>query len=172
MFYTPFTFLVLALSLFNITIANAVADGEVALEARQSPDANADAGPGAVATPEAATDPLCREYSMVANLSTVGLTPDYRAAWLRSSPLGTDAASAILDTQSPKLPEMMVDAELNTRCGNLSIIATEQAEANFTAGTVLGLPIQEAFGADPGGFATPFCSFLIIVVMGGTFLSL
>ena len=48
MFYTPFTFLVLALSLFNITIANAVADGEVALEARQSPDANADAGTGTV----------------------------------------------------------------------------------------------------------------------------
>ena len=170
MFRTPFTFLVLALSIFHVTIANAVADGEVALEARQSPDANE--GAGAVATPEAATDPLCREYSMVANLSTVGLTPDYRAAWLRSSPLGTDAASAILDTQSPKLPEMMVDAELNTRCGNLSIIATEQAEANFTAGTVLGLPIKEAFGADPTGFATPFCSFLIIVVMGGTFLSL
>ena len=164
---TLFPFLVLALSLFNISIATAVVDGEgaPALEARQSPDANAD-------TAAAASDPACMEYSMVANLSTVGLTPNYRAAWLRSSPLGTDAASAILDTQSPKLPEMMLDAALNDRCGNLSIVATEQAEANFTAGTVLGLPIKEAFGADPGGFATPFVSVLIILVMGGTFMSL
>ena len=159
----------LALSLFNISIATAVVDGEgaPALEARQSPNANAN-----VDTAAAASDPACVEYSMVANLSTVGLTPDYRAAWLRSSPLGTDAASSILDTQSPKLAEMMVDAALNERCGNLSIVATEQAEANFTAGTVLGLPIKEAFGADPAGFATPFVSVLIILVMGGTFMSL
>lgn len=162
MFRTPFTtLLVLALSFFNLSIASvADVDSAPALEPRQSPSA------------DAASLPQCREYAIVANLSTVGLTPDYRAAWLRSSPLGMDAASGILDTQSPKLEAMKFDATLNAQCGNLSTIATDGALANFTAGIVLGLPIKEIFGADPAGFATPFVSVLIILVMCGTFISL
>lgn len=173
MFRTPFTILVLALSIFHVSIASTVADGDIAaalppaLEPRQSAG-----GAGAVANAAAASSPACQEYAIVANLSTVGLTPDYRAAWLRSSPLGTDAASSILDTQSPKLDAMKLDAALNAQCGNLTTVATEGAATNFTQGTVLGLPIKEIFGADPAGFATPFVSVLIILVMGGTFMSL
>lgn len=171
MFRTPFTLLVLALSVFHVSIASAVADSDIAnapppaLEPRQS------AG-GAVANAAAASSPAYLEYATVANLSTVGLTPEYRAAWLRSSPLGTDAASGILDTQSPKLDAMKFDAALNAQCGNLTAVATEGAATNFTQGIVLGLPIKEIFGADPGGFATPFVSVLIILIMGGTFMSL
>lgn len=166
MFRTPFTFLVFALlSIFQVSIASSVADADVAaaLEPRQSAGTTTGTDP---------TAPACIDYAIVANLSTVGLTPSYRAAWLRSSPLGTDAASGILDTQSPKLDTMKFDAALNAQCGNLTTIATDGAATNFTAGTVLGLPIKEAFGADPGGFATPFVSVLIILVMGGTFMSL
>lgn len=160
MFRTPFTLLVLALSIFHVSIASvADVDNAPALEPRQSAGSDP-------------TAPACQEYAIVANLSTVGLTPDYRAAWLRSSPLGTDAASSILDTQSPKLDAMKFDTALNAQCGNLTTIATEGAATNFTENTVLGLPIKEIFGADPAGFATPFVSVLIILVMGGTFMSL
>ncbi len=161
MFRSPLSLLVFALSIFQIAIASvANVDSAPDLEPRQSTGV------------DPALLPACREYAIVANLSTVGLTAAYRAAWLRSSPLGTDAASSILDTQSPKLAGMMFDVALNQQCGNLSTIATEGALANFTAGTVLGLPIQEAFGAEPGSFATPFVSVLIILIMGGTFMSL
>ncbi|KAK7755636.1 hypothetical protein SLS62_002246 [Diatrype stigma] len=174
MFRTPFTLLVLALSIFHVSIASTVADVDVAnaLPPALTPRQSAGGAAGAAADPAAASSPACQEYAIVANLSTVGLTPDYRAAWLRSSPLGTDAASSILDTQSPKLDAMKFDAALNAQCGNLTTVAAEGAATNFTQNIVLGLPIKEIFGADPAGFATPFVSVLIILVMGGTFMSL
>ncbi|RYP66292.1 hypothetical protein DL771_007874 [Monosporascus sp. 5C6A] len=162
MFRTAFTYLALALSIFHISFAIAVAnvDDAPALEPRQSPNANT------------ALSPACQEYAMVANLSTIGLNATYRAAFLRSSPLGTDAASSILDKQSPRLPAMMADAALNERCGNLAIVAREGAAANFSAGTVVGMEIKDAYGIEPASPIMPILVIIIVMMMGGTFMSL
>ncbi|RYP63733.1 hypothetical protein DL770_009314 [Monosporascus sp. CRB-9-2] len=162
MFRTAFTYLALALSIFHISfaIAGAGVDDAPALEPRQSPNANT------------ALSPPCQEYAMVANLSTIGLNATYRAAFLRSSPLGTDAASSILDTQSPRLPAMMADAALNELCGNLAIVAAEGAAANFSAGIVVGMEIKEAFGIEPSSPIMPILVIIIIMILGGTFMSL
>ncbi|RYP80007.1 hypothetical protein DL769_002676 [Monosporascus sp. CRB-8-3] len=162
MFGTAFIYLALALSIFHIPFAVAVAgvDDAPALEPRQSPNANA------------ALLPACKEYAMVANLSTIGLNATYRAAFLRSSPLGTDAASSILDTQSPRLAAMMADAALNEQCGNLAIVAAEGAAANFSAGTVAGMEIKEAPGIEPASPVMPILVVIIVMILGGTFMSL
>ncbi|KAI1104082.1 hypothetical protein F4804DRAFT_308192 [Jackrogersella minutella] len=154
MFRTPFKLLVLLLSICNIAVANA-ADS---LAPRQSPSA------------AAAASPICQNYAMVANLSTVALNTTYRAAFLRSSSLGTFDARAILDVQSPKFMGMMMDVQLNQQCGNLSQVAIDGAAANLTAGTVLGLTIQEAPGVPPDSVAMPLVQIAIFLLMGGTWL--
>lgn len=152
----------LALFLFH-TLAAAALNGKsgFVIAPRQSPSASGTTGAAAL---------VCQEYELVANLSTIGLNSTYRAAFLRSSTLGTDAATSILDTQSPKLPAMMMDANLNQQCGNLSTIAAEGAAANFSAGTVAGMTIKDAPGADPAGIATPFVVIMSLLIFGGTFI--
>lgn len=158
MFRTPFSFLVLLLSIFNIAVAQA--DGAQDLAPRQSPSANA------------ALTPICQNYAKVANLSTVALNSTYRAAFLRSAPMGTFTSINILDTEKPKIMAMMMDAQLNQACGNLTQIAIDGAAANLTAGTVLGLPILEAPGVDVGNAAMPIVTIAIFMMMGGTWLCL
>ncbi|KAI2470074.1 hypothetical protein F4781DRAFT_392271 [Annulohypoxylon bovei var. microspora] len=158
MFRTPFKLLVLLLSICNIAVAQAEAFD--ALAPRQSPSA------------AAATTPICQNYAMVANLSTVALNATYRAAFLRSSNLGTFDARAILDVQSPKLMGMMMDVQLNQQCGNLSQVAIDGAAANLTAGTVLGLTIADAPGIAPDAVAMPIVQIAIFLIMGGTWLCL
>ncbi|KAI0890257.1 uncharacterized protein GGS22DRAFT_11121 [Annulohypoxylon maeteangense] len=158
MFRTSFKFLVLLLSICNIAVAQAeVLD---ALVPRQSPSA------------AAAASPICQNYARVANLSTVGLNSTYRAAFLRSSNLGTFDARAILDVESPKLMGMMMDVQLNQQCGNLSQIAMDGAAANLTAGTVLGLPIADAPGIAVDAVAMPIVQVSIFLIFCGTWLSL
>ncbi|KAI1095032.1 hypothetical protein F5B19DRAFT_443108 [Rostrohypoxylon terebratum] len=158
MFRSSFKFLVLLLSICNIAVAQAeVLD---ALVPRQSPSANA------------ASLPICQNYARVANLSTVGLNSTYRAAFLRSSNLGTFDARAILDVESPKLMGMMMDVQLNQQCGNLSQIAIEGAAANLTQGTVLGLPIADAPGIAVDAVAMPIVQIALFLVMTGTFFCL
>ncbi|KAI1462156.1 hypothetical protein F4805DRAFT_412243 [Annulohypoxylon moriforme] len=158
MFRTPFKFLVLLLSICSITVAQAeVFD---ALAPRQSPSANA------------ATSAICQNYARVANLSTVGLNSTYRAAFLRSSNLGTFDARAILDVESPKLMGMMMDVQLNQQCGNLSQIAIDGAAANLTQGTVLGLTIADAPGIAVDAAAMPIIQVVIFLVFCGTWISL
>ncbi|KAI5917155.1 hypothetical protein F4810DRAFT_705121 [Camillea tinctor] len=118
------------------------------------------------------TNPICMDYATVANLTTIGLNSTYRAAFQRSAPMGTDAASAIMDTPAPRLPALMSDARLNAQCGNLTQVAIEGAAANLTAGQVLGLPIKDAAGVDPANPAMPISVVLILLIMGGTWISL
>ncbi|KAF3069115.1 putative metal tolerance protein 3 protein [Daldinia childiae] len=158
MFRTPFQLFVFLLSICNIAVAEVDATHD--LLPRQSPSAND------------VNSPLCQNYALVANLSTVALNSTYRAAFLRSSPLGTFPARAILDVESPKLPAMMMDAQLNQRCGNLSEVALAGAAANLSAGTVLGLPILEAPGIDPANVAMPIVGIAIFLMFGGTWLAL
>ncbi|OTB06249.1 hypothetical protein M426DRAFT_9738 [Hypoxylon sp. CI-4A] len=158
MLRTPFKFLVLLLSICNIALGQA--DTTDALAPRQSPSA------------DAINSPLCQNYALVANLSTVALNATYRAAFLQSSSLGTFPARAILDVQSPKLMGMMMDVNLNNQCGNLTQVAIEGAAANLTAGTVLGLPIQTAPGIGVADPAMPIVQIAIFLIMGGTWLCL
>jgi hypothetical protein len=160
---TPRTLVVLLLSVLHISIAVAVdagLDDVQALAPRQSPTANA------------LFSPICLNYGMVANLSTIGLNSTYRAAFLRSAPMGTDAASSILDTQSPKLPALMKDVNLNQQCGNLSQVAIVEAANNFSRGIVSEFAIQEAPGVGVDGAEVPITVGLVLLVMGGTFLTL
>ncbi|XDG07228.1 hypothetical protein ABKA04_006843 [Annulohypoxylon sp. FPYF3050] len=158
MFRTSFKFLVLLLSICNIAVAQAEALD--ALVPRQSPSATA------------ANSPICQNYARVANLSTVGLNSTYRAAFLRSSNLGTFDARAILDVESPKLMGLMMDVQLNQQCGNLSQVAIDGAAANLTQGTVLGLPIADAPGIAVDAVAMPLVQISLFLVMTGTFFCL
>ncbi|KAI0601042.1 hypothetical protein F4775DRAFT_478072 [Biscogniauxia sp. FL1348] len=156
----------LALTLLSTWASLATADADAVVVPRQSPDA---------ATAVASLDPsnpICVDYATVANLTTVGLNSTYRAAFQRSAPMGTDAASGIVDGPAARLPAMAADARLNAQCGNLTQVAIAAAAANLTAGTVLGLPIKDAPGVDPGNVAMPVSVVLILLVMGGTWISL
>ncbi|KAI0160053.1 hypothetical protein GGR52DRAFT_576784 [Hypoxylon sp. FL1284] len=155
---TPFSLLVLLLSICSVAVGKA--DVLQALAPRESPSANA------------AASPVCQNYALVANISTVALNSTYRAAFLRSSPMGTSAAISILDTQKPKIMGLMMDADLNKRCGNLTKAALDGAATNLTQGTVLGLPILDAPGVDPGDPAMPIVTVAIFLMMGGMWLSL
>ncbi|ETS73059.1 hypothetical protein PFICI_15234 [Pestalotiopsis fici W106-1] len=155
---TPWRCLVLLLSIFQV--AAAASDMVRVLTPRQSPSANT------------LLNPICENYSKVANLSVIGLNSTYRAAFLRSAPMGTDAASSILDTQSPKFPAMMMDQNLNAQCGNLSTIAFTEAANNFTSGIVADLVIQPAPGIGVIGPETPLVVITIVILFGGMFISL
>ncbi|KAI1377921.1 hypothetical protein F4677DRAFT_413903 [Hypoxylon crocopeplum] len=158
MLRTPFKLLVLLLSICNIAVAQV--DGTDALAPRQSPSANA------------ASLQNCQTYARVANLSTVALNSTLRAAFLRSAPMGTFAAISILDTEKPKIMEMMMDAQLNQACGNLTQVAIDGASTNLTNNMILGLPILEAPGVDPGDAVAPVLFVVIFFIFGGTWISL
>src|SRR4051812_41628457 len=96
------TYLVLLLSLFHVSVASVII-------VRQS-----------TSTTINSTD--CTSYARTANLSTVGANSTYRAAWLRSAPMGVHMAARILDKESAKLPALQIDDQLNGRCGNLTTI--------------------------------------------------
>lgn len=157
MSFTPWRCLILLLAALQLVVA---ADFAKVVAPRQSPNANA------------LLNPICENYSKVANLSTIGLNSTYRAAFLRSAPMGTDAASSILDTQSPKLTAMMFDTNLNAQCGNLSTIALTEAANNFTKGIVADLTIQVAPGVGVIGLETPLVVIAIVILFGGMFISI
>lgn len=154
---TPWRCLLLLLSALQLVAA---ADFVQVLAPRQSASANT------------LLNPICENYSKVANLSTIGLNSTYRGAFLRSAPMGTDAASSILDTQSPKLMAMKFDVNLNAQCGNLSAIALTEAANNFTNGIVADLAIQDAAGVDVIGPETPLVVIAICIIFGSVFLSM
>ncbi|KAI1075835.1 hypothetical protein F5B20DRAFT_584798 [Whalleya microplaca] len=153
MFRTPLTCLVFLLSIFNITTAQLDGSTHDALEPRQSPNANA------------ANSPVCQNYALVANLSTVALNSTYRAAYMRSSPLGTFAARTILDVQKPKLMAMMMDPQLNQECGNLTQVAIDAAAVNLTNNVVLELAVQAAPGIETADPAMPILTVIIFIMM-------
>lgn len=165
-----FSLLVLLLSLCAFAVADAAMPD---LAPRQDAGASTTTAAIAAAAPTGnPNSPLCVDYARVANLSTVALNITYRAAFMRSSPLGTFAARSIIDAEKPKLAGMMMDAQLNGACGNLSQAAIDGAAANLTAGFVLGLPIQEAVGIEVLSPVLPIISVAMILIMGGTFISL
>lgn len=98
----------------------------------------------------------CDNYSRIANLTVIASNATYRSAYLAASPEGSDPARAPLDAAIPQLPALQFDAALNEECGNLTTIAYEGAEANFTNGIVLQFSINGApmrIGAGAMGMA-------------------
>lgn len=88
----------------------------------------------------------CRDYSMTANMSTIGTNITYRAAFLKKSPVGTIPNSRMLNAAMLKLPKLTADVQLNAQCGNLTTVAITEAANNFTKGIVAqftteGLPV-------------------------------
>ncbi|KAJ2987262.1 hypothetical protein NUW58_g4605 [Xylaria curta] len=158
-FLKPITSLVLllSLSLFHIPIASAgVVKFRTVLAPRQSP----------AATPVTPLPVSCADYGRIANLSTIALNSTLRAAFLRSSSLGTFPAAAILDVESPKLMSLMFNVALNEQCGNLSAIAVVEADRNLTAGTVAGMKILDAPGIAPDDISLPILCVFLMIMMG------
>lgn len=147
------TYFLLFLSLFQASLA-------LGNEPRQSSSA-------------ATTDfTACTNYARTANLSVVGLNSTYRAAFLRSAPMGVSFAATILDKGIAALPALQTDTKLNEQCGNFTTTSAQDAAANFTQGTVLGIKIEDAVGASVDSVAMPVSWALIALLMGGTFYSL
>ncbi|KXJ89520.1 hypothetical protein Micbo1qcDRAFT_165615 [Microdochium bolleyi] len=140
--------------------------GLVALAPRQSPNAGAGAAPGS------GTVVTCADYSRVANMSIIGLNSTLRGAFLRSAPHGTDAASALLDTQSPKLPAYQFNAALNAQCGNLTTVAFQGADLNLTRGIVAEFTIVDAPGIGVDGITTLVICSAIVMFMGITLMTM
>ncbi|KAI1186240.1 hypothetical protein F5B17DRAFT_431775 [Nemania serpens] len=166
--------LLLSLSLLHVPFANAAAiQFRSAIAPRQSPAAVPLPSPSSSASASTSTTPLpssipvsCAEYGRIANLSTIALNSTLRGAFLRSSSLGTFPAAAVLDVESPKLMSLMLDAELNRQCGNLSALAVVEAGRNLTAGTVAGMKILDAPGVAPANVALPILCVLFIIMLG------
>jgi hypothetical protein len=81
-------------------------------------------------------DPRCFDYSRTANLSTIGANSTYRSAFLQASRVGTHINGVMLNAAIQKLPSLTRDPALNRACGNLTTIAFNEAERNFTQGIV------------------------------------
>lgn len=106
---------------------------EIKIVARQAPAAPA-ASPAAgtvLSTAEA-----CAQYSRAANLSAIGSNTTIRSAFLEASPVGTMFNSALLNLMQANNKMLMMDAELNQACGNLSAIALQEVGLNFSMGIV------------------------------------
>ncbi|KIW18551.1 hypothetical protein PV08_02839 [Exophiala spinifera] len=126
-----FGLLLLVLSLLSLTTAAATLSPPLhLLDARQSSSS--------------ANSPDCESYSRIANFSVVGANATYRAAYLAASPEGSDPARAPLDQAELQLPNLQFNATLNRECGNLTTIAFEGAESNFTNGIVLQFKVNAA----------------------------
>ncbi|KAK5053777.1 hypothetical protein LTR84_001738 [Exophiala bonariae] len=143
-----FTSVLLLLSIFS-TVTTAIYNPMYMLGRRQTGDASS-----------------CDNYATIANLSTIGSNATYRSAYLAASPEGSDPARAPLDAAIPQLPALTKDVALNEQCGNLTTIAFEEAQTNFTNGIVLQFKINGAplrIGAGAMGMATLVAMVAVMV---------
>ncbi|EXJ69075.1 uncharacterized protein A1O5_08010 [Cladophialophora psammophila CBS 110553] len=112
-----------------------------------------------------ATQPICSEYSTIANLSIVGSNSTYRAAYLQASPEGYDPASAPLDSAIPKLPSFQFNASINAECGNLTEVAIKGAATNFTQGVVLQFNINSAVQLKAASLGMAVIMAIVVVMV-------
>lgn len=78
----------------------------------------------------------CQQYSKVANFSAIGSNATIRSAFLEASPVGTMFNSAMLNVMQANAMNLSKDVQLNQVCGNLTAVALEQVNVNFTMGIV------------------------------------
>ncbi|EPE27893.1 hypothetical protein GLAREA_04684 [Glarea lozoyensis ATCC 20868] len=114
----------------------------------------------------------CTEYSMIANYSTIGTNSSYRSAFMQASPQGADPTTAILDGATKKLPTVKFDKSLNDNCGNLTTLAVQQAEVNFTMGIVGGFTIKSAKKGAAARMGSEVGTIAMVAVMVGAGLLL
>ncbi|KFY83217.1 hypothetical protein V500_10133 [Pseudogymnoascus sp. VKM F-4518 (FW-2643)] len=116
----------------------------------------------------------CASYALLANLTAINNNATLRAAFLRSSPQGTDPTRAILDRAFTEFTakNLMFDRALNAQCGNLSTVALREVERNFSQGVVAGWKVVAPVGARIGAGTEVWCIGLIIVMSAGFGLSL
>ncbi|OAP59918.1 hypothetical protein AYL99_04920 [Fonsecaea erecta] len=111
------------------------------------------------------SQPICSEYSTIANLSIVASNATYRAAYLQASPQGYDPASAPLDSALPKLPSFQFNASINAECGNLTEVAIKGAATNFTQGQVLQFNINSAVQIRAGSLGMAVIMAIIVATV-------
>lgn len=162
---SPLAFLALVLSTLNLPVSAAAINLDVqtvedaALAARQQ--ASAGTLPTIVS---------CQQYAFIANLSTISANSTYRAAWLRSAPVGTMQSAGLLNAAQKQLPLLVNDATLNSQCGNSTAIAVAEAATNFTNNIVGPFAIQAPAGIGLTGPEVPLVCILIAVIMVGTWV--
>ncbi|KIW46346.1 uncharacterized protein PV06_02022 [Exophiala oligosperma] len=113
------------------------------------------------------SSPDCESYSRIANFSVVGTNATYRAAYLAASPQGSDPARAPLDQAMLKLPGLQFNATLNRECGNLTTVAFDGAESNFTSGIVLQFKVNAAASAKAGATCVAVVAAMLALIIGG-----
>ncbi|KAL6243122.1 hypothetical protein RBB50_010222 [Rhinocladiella similis] len=114
----------------------------------------------------AAQSPDCESYSRIANLSVVGANATYRAAYLAASSQGSDPARAPLDQAMLKLPDLQFNATLNRECGNLTTVAFDGAESNFTNGIVLQFKVNAASSVGAGAMVSAVVAAMLALTVG------
>ncbi|KAH8649065.1 hypothetical protein BX600DRAFT_109807 [Xylariales sp. PMI_506] len=139
--------LVWALSALMMQATFAAAAKEFRIVPRQSSTTVVVGGSGAGTgntVLSAASLGACVTYSSVANYSTIGANSTLRAAFLQLSPHGTLLSASILDNAIAALPQYEFDATLNADCGNLTTIALDAANTNFSMGIVADFKVSAA----------------------------
>jgi hypothetical protein len=116
------------------------------------------------------SDPLCLQYSTIANLSIVGSNATYRSAYLIASPEGSDPARAPLDAAMLELPKFQFNKTINDECGNLTTLAFDSAATNFTNGIVLQFKIGAVNSAVQLGGSVLGMGLILGLVSLGLFL--
>jgi hypothetical protein len=81
----------------------------------------------------------CDQYASIANLSIVAMNSTFRADFVQASRDGTLQSSAILDNALNQFMSeaLMNDTTLNQQCGNLTLVAVNEAPKNFSEGIIL-----------------------------------
>ncbi|KAF2743383.1 hypothetical protein M011DRAFT_372651, partial [Sporormia fimetaria CBS 119925] len=119
-------------------------------------------------TPTTAQTPLlsCLDYSRIANLSTVGSNSSYRSPFYHLSKTGSMYDNQMFSAAIAALPPLMMDVQLNARCGNLSQVAIVEAARNLTNGTVLQFDGVPVMGIKAGVEVVVIVSAIVVLFFG------
>ncbi|KAK8058474.1 hypothetical protein PG994_008922 [Apiospora phragmitis] len=80
--------------------------------------------------------PLCDQYAFVANYSAIGANATMRDALANASPHGADIVAHVVDAAMKVADYFAHDTAINGLCGNLSMVAGQEAANNFSNGIV------------------------------------
>jgi hypothetical protein len=113
-----------------------------------------------------ANTPACLDYSLTANLSTVGANSTYRSLFLQASTSGGLYDKRMFDSAVLKLPALTADKQLNRACGNLTTVAFVEAAKNYTRGTVLQFDDMVFVPISAPIWLVPLTGVIALVIMG------
>jgi hypothetical protein len=116
-------------------------------------------------TGDQTTDP-CPNYSLMANLSTIGANSSYRSFFFAKSSTGSLADQRMFSQAILALPAMTADVALNAQCGNLTQVALTEAERNLTLGIVGPFSGLVAEGIQAGPEVIAIVGVIIVIFAG------